>query len=555
MASLTHQASTMPNSATERNTAPVMEFRCLYTHDMRRKSKRWQDGFLRYHTFNKRVMVYDVPRNFVGDLHWQESGLLQDGDELTLDAGVLVQVGEAVGSAETDLTPLLRRRTRKVPERVPGEMASSSPSSGPPQLRHKSLNALLGARKGPQGKAVVPVTSPFETRMAGRVEKQDAKRGPKRQKVNEGGHSGHDQSPGRTHNPYVPVPKPPERGTERVGKASGGPCTENPRRPIEPGGNASKDATLISSDSEDAFSDNAMREAFPGTKARRSETQIQAEAVQFITAPAPKANAERHQKIDPKLPSKAISQTGPQSLGQTRQQQDIPQKTLRIATGQPRKMLFLQDRRKDELSAPRNPETSASDKRRHDDLSEPRPATPRAAPTVPDEESRKSKRTNVKDRTSRSESADVNDQELIAPQAAMNKPDKVTRNSKRPEDAEAIQTIPTLPENPSTTHHAPPARPPAPPTNLPSAKPLPPVPSKPNPANAPRPKHPTTKPPQKGPTTVLRAPAKEKQKQTVLPAPVEDVDVGPWSSEALDFFDWRPPDWQERVKKGLVVAA
>jgi hypothetical protein len=51
------------------NTAPVLEFNCLYTHDIRRKQKRWQDGFLRFHTFNKRVMVYDVPRNFIGDMH------------------------------------------------------------------------------------------------------------------------------------------------------------------------------------------------------------------------------------------------------------------------------------------------------------------------------------------------------------------------------------------------------------------------------------------------------------------------------------------------------
>jgi len=39
------------------DTAPVLELNCLYTHNVRRKSKRWQDGFLRYHTFNKRIMV------------------------------------------------------------------------------------------------------------------------------------------------------------------------------------------------------------------------------------------------------------------------------------------------------------------------------------------------------------------------------------------------------------------------------------------------------------------------------------------------------------------
>src|SRR6266702_6934698 len=82
------------------NTALVLEFRCLYSHDLRRKSKRWQDGFLRYHTFNKRVMVYDVPRNFIGDTHWKETMELQEGDELTLEKGVLVEVAEAVGTME-----------------------------------------------------------------------------------------------------------------------------------------------------------------------------------------------------------------------------------------------------------------------------------------------------------------------------------------------------------------------------------------------------------------------------------------------------------------------
>jgi len=43
------------------NTAPVLEFQCLFTFDLRRKQKRWQDGFLRFHTFNKRIMVYDSP--------------------------------------------------------------------------------------------------------------------------------------------------------------------------------------------------------------------------------------------------------------------------------------------------------------------------------------------------------------------------------------------------------------------------------------------------------------------------------------------------------------
>ncbi|PYH41751.1 DNA helicase ZGRF1-like domain-containing protein [Aspergillus saccharolyticus JOP 1030-1] len=89
------------------NTAPVIKHRCLFTHDTRRKAKRWQDGYLRYHTFNKRIMAYDTSGNFIGDLHWRQEEAPQEGDEVELDRGVLVQVCEAVGRSETDLSGIL----------------------------------------------------------------------------------------------------------------------------------------------------------------------------------------------------------------------------------------------------------------------------------------------------------------------------------------------------------------------------------------------------------------------------------------------------------------
>lgn len=186
------------------NTAPVLEFNCLYTHDIRRKQKRWQDGFLRFHTFNKRVMVYDVPRNFIGDMHWKESEDLQEGDEVTLEKdAVLVQVAESVGRTETDLTEL--KQSAKKSKRAEGGQRSSSPprnmatpsrNMGPPtarpgtasvtggntQLKHRSLNALLGTPKGRIGKATLPTKSPFETRQAEENENWESGRPPKRSK-------------------------------------------------------------------------------------------------------------------------------------------------------------------------------------------------------------------------------------------------------------------------------------------------------------------------------------------------------------------------------------
>jgi hypothetical protein len=187
------------------NTAPVLEFNCLYTHDIRRKQKRWQDGFLRFHTFNKRVMVYDVPRNFIGDMHWKEGEDLQEGDEVTLEKdAVLVQVAENVGRTETDLTEL--KQSAKKSKRVEGGQRLSSPPRnavtpsrpmGPPaarlsttsvaggstQLKHRSLNALLGTPKGRLGKATVPTKSPYELRQAEENEGWESGRPPKRLKA------------------------------------------------------------------------------------------------------------------------------------------------------------------------------------------------------------------------------------------------------------------------------------------------------------------------------------------------------------------------------------
>ncbi|KAI7360625.1 hypothetical protein KC354_g8717 [Hortaea werneckii] len=202
MAAATNRNTPSLSIPQSQNTALVLEFNCLYTHDVRRKSKRWQDGFLRYHTFNKRVMVYDVPRNFIGDTHWTASEL-QDGDELTLDKeGVIVQVAEAVGKTETDLTDLRKSKKKPAvghasspPALAPAPLTpvgargfgSTAARAGPTQLKHRSLNALLGTPKGPIGKAKIPAKSPFELRHRNLDEAEneqwEAGRPPKRQRM------------------------------------------------------------------------------------------------------------------------------------------------------------------------------------------------------------------------------------------------------------------------------------------------------------------------------------------------------------------------------------
>lgn len=171
------------------NTAPVIKFRCLYTYDLRRKAKRWQDGFLRFHTFNKRVMVYDTPGNFIGDLHWRQDNEIQDGDELELDKGVLIEVCEPMEKTETDLSKLFeKKKTVQGSPRTTQPLAQSPRPSTPLQSStasqtpnpRRSLNDLLGIKRTP----IERLVSPYEARHTpAQQEHNSPERAPKRQRV------------------------------------------------------------------------------------------------------------------------------------------------------------------------------------------------------------------------------------------------------------------------------------------------------------------------------------------------------------------------------------
>ncbi|CAI7675960.1 unnamed protein product [Penicillium discolor] len=195
--SSTHLPPTSPQV-----TASVVKFRCLYTHDLRRKSKRWHDGYLRYHKFNKRVMVYDDQGNFIGDHHWRSSDEVQDGDEMELDKGVLIEVTENMGTTETDITTLYEKKissqgspqnkdpVSQVPRASAYTSASASASastsaplrSSASSQPFRSLNDLLGIKRTPIGHLV----SPYESRNPPQPAAsgiQEPERPPKRQKT------------------------------------------------------------------------------------------------------------------------------------------------------------------------------------------------------------------------------------------------------------------------------------------------------------------------------------------------------------------------------------
>ncbi|OTA95438.1 hypothetical protein M434DRAFT_9854 [Hypoxylon sp. CO27-5] len=163
------------NNQQEPSTASVLEYACLFTHDLRRKQKRWQDGKLKYHTFNKRVMVYDERGNFIGDTHWREDDDLNEGDEVELErGGVIVQVAEYTGSRDQDLSELIDKRAQERAERQAAALARRQPTldamtiphpaASHFQLRHKPLHHLIGTPTGHHGRAFIPTESPYEER-------------------------------------------------------------------------------------------------------------------------------------------------------------------------------------------------------------------------------------------------------------------------------------------------------------------------------------------------------------------------------------------------------
>ncbi|KAG6076654.1 hypothetical protein E4U16_002652 [Claviceps sp. LM84 group G4] len=168
-------------------TATVLDYNCLFTHDLKRKQKRWQDGKLKYHSYNKKIMVYDDRGNFIGDAHWQADGALEEDEEVQLDRGsAIVQVADYVGSREQDLTEVLDKRVREVEKRR-AVAAARTPASGRAapapaaaaaaaaaaegthfQLMHRPLSSIVPS-PGPLGRASISTRSPFEVRKADRL--------------------------------------------------------------------------------------------------------------------------------------------------------------------------------------------------------------------------------------------------------------------------------------------------------------------------------------------------------------------------------------------------
>ncbi|KAI2781381.1 hypothetical protein F4815DRAFT_95695 [Daldinia loculata] len=202
-----HSSASSNHQQTPGSTAPVLEYVCLFTRDLRRKQKRWQDGRLKYHTFNKRIMVYDERGNFIGDTHWHEDYDFDEGEEVELErGGTIVQVAECTGSRDQDLSELIDKRAREKAERQSAALArrppiveAATPDVAAPhfQLRHKPLHNLIGTPTGHHGRALVPTESPYEERrkLAASTQDNDARPAKRRKReVSPPSKSGYAQS-------------------------------------------------------------------------------------------------------------------------------------------------------------------------------------------------------------------------------------------------------------------------------------------------------------------------------------------------------------------------
>lgn len=152
-----------PDTATNAPaTAPIHEFICLYSHDLRRKQKRWQDGTLRFHTFNQKFMVYDDNGVYVGEGHWQgDMDDFQEGLEIKLDRPMAcLQVMECTGTKEQDLSQVLGKRAREVEERR---------AARAPVRRNREVAAPVEIEPEEETECVIPSTPPSNMRRASAV--------------------------------------------------------------------------------------------------------------------------------------------------------------------------------------------------------------------------------------------------------------------------------------------------------------------------------------------------------------------------------------------------
>ncbi|CAZ81181.1 unnamed protein product [Tuber melanosporum] len=132
--------------ADQTKTAPVDEYRVMWTTNKTQKIKKWHDGFLRYHSFNRRMLVYDDGRHLVADMYLRDREFLGEGDELEFEHH-LVSIEDFHGSVNQDLTPIFSPALQRKQAAV---TAASTVQTPTPNRRREPVGASRGGIAGAQ---------------------------------------------------------------------------------------------------------------------------------------------------------------------------------------------------------------------------------------------------------------------------------------------------------------------------------------------------------------------------------------------------------------------
>jgi hypothetical protein len=92
--------------------AEVHEFDAMWTTQIIQKLKKWNDGVLRFHAFNRRAMLYDESGGFVDDAYLNKR-MVEEGDEFRFER-VLVSVDAKKRVVERDIAKIFTKTTAPV---------------------------------------------------------------------------------------------------------------------------------------------------------------------------------------------------------------------------------------------------------------------------------------------------------------------------------------------------------------------------------------------------------------------------------------------------------
>ncbi|KTW28310.1 uncharacterized protein T551_02729 [Pneumocystis jirovecii RU7] len=135
------------------HTAAVDRFKCLWTSNKHQVRKRWHDGFLNFHRFNFRAMLYDKENTLVDDLFMPKQSVVS-GNQIEFDHH-LVSVEDALGTTYTDISSLYTRNHNiagtkeniKMPQKLPCSRKSLKQQQLRQSLPKRSTFSTTKSRK------------------------------------------------------------------------------------------------------------------------------------------------------------------------------------------------------------------------------------------------------------------------------------------------------------------------------------------------------------------------------------------------------------------------